>query len=145
MTADVYLPKNAKPPFLAVLGAAGHSSQGKAYANYQTVWVSLAKRGILVLAYDPPGQEERIEYLDHIGKQLLPAGGTAETRWRTSMPADRDQYRPSLGGNWPWRSGISPKQSPFSTRCSESSNGISIRQLLCPMLRMHSVLPAQAC
>jgi ubiquinone/menaquinone biosynthesis C-methylase UbiE len=46
--------------------------------------------------------------------------------------------------NWPWRSGISPKQIPFSTRCRESSTGMSIRHRSRPMLRTHSVLPAQA-
>jgi cephalosporin-C deacetylase-like acetyl esterase len=81
VTADVYVPKNAKPPFPAVLGAAGHSPQGKAFATYQAAWVSLAKRGILVLAYDPPGQGERVEYLDQTtGKPLLTPGGTAEHR-----------------------------------------------------------------
>lgn len=79
VTADVYVPKNAKPPFPAVLGAAGHSALGKAFANYQAMWISLAKRGILVLAYDPPGQGERVEYLDKsTAKRFLPEGGTAE-------------------------------------------------------------------
>ena len=81
VTANVYVPKNAKPPFPAVLGTAGHSGDGKAFSNYQAAWVSLAKRGILVLAYDPPGQGERVEYLDRAtGKPLLPTGGTAEHR-----------------------------------------------------------------
>jgi len=81
VTANVYVPKNAKPPFPAVLGTAGHSGDGKAFTNYQAAWVSLAKRGILVLAYDPPGQGERVEYLDRTtGKPLLQTGGTAEHR-----------------------------------------------------------------
>jgi len=79
VTADVYVPKNQPKPFPAVMGVAGHSPDGKAYANYQTVWVSLARRGILVLAIDPIGQGERIEHLDPVThRPLLRAGGTAE-------------------------------------------------------------------
>jgi len=64
VTANVYVPTSGRPPFPAVLGTAGHSVTGKAAPMYQRVWISLAKRGILVLAYDPPGQGERYEYLD---------------------------------------------------------------------------------
>ena len=79
VTANVYVPATGKPPFPAVLGTAGHSLDGKAYDGYQRVWISLAKRGILVLAYDPPGQGERLEYLDRAtGKGLLGGGGTGE-------------------------------------------------------------------
>jgi dienelactone hydrolase len=31
---------------------------------YQHAWISLARRGVMVLAYDPPGQGERLEYYD---------------------------------------------------------------------------------
>lgn len=79
VTADVYLPKRANKPYPAVLGLAGHSGDGKAFPNYQTVWVSLARRGFLVLAIDPVGQGERLEHLDPVThKSLLPTGGTAE-------------------------------------------------------------------
>ncbi len=64
VTANVYVPKNAQPPYPAVLGVAGHSTNGKASSTYQHGWIGMAKRGILVLAYDPPGQGERSEYLD---------------------------------------------------------------------------------
>ncbi|MEO7653258.1 MAG: acetylxylan esterase, partial [Bryobacteraceae bacterium] len=64
VTANVYVPTNTRPPFPAMLGPAGHSSNGKASATYQHAWISLAKRGILVIAYDPPGQGERSEYFD---------------------------------------------------------------------------------
>lgn len=62
-----------------MLGLAGHSGDGKAFLNYQTVWVSLARRGFLVIAIDPVGQGERLEHLDPAThKSLLPVGGTAE-------------------------------------------------------------------
>jgi cephalosporin-C deacetylase-like acetyl esterase len=47
-----------------VLGAAGHSDNGKANSTYQSMWISLARRGYVVLAWDPPGQGERLEYFD---------------------------------------------------------------------------------
>lgn len=79
VTANVFVPKTGKPPYPAVLGTAGHSIDGKAADLYQRVWASLAKRGFVVLAYDPPGQGERLEYLDPAtGKSHLPGGGTGE-------------------------------------------------------------------
>ena len=81
VTADVYVPKNGRKPYPAVLGVAGHSGLGKAAPNYQTVWVSLARRGFLVLAIDPVGQGERLAHLDPVThRSLLPAGGTPEHR-----------------------------------------------------------------
>jgi hypothetical protein len=63
VTADVYVPKNAKKPYPAVLGVAGHSPDGKAFDSYQMVWVSLARRGILVLAIDPVGRGNALNIL----------------------------------------------------------------------------------
>jgi dienelactone hydrolase len=79
VTANVYVPKNAHPPYAAVLGPAGHSSSGKAAEPYQRTWISLAKRGILVLAWDPPGQGERVQYPDASGqKSRFNDGGPGE-------------------------------------------------------------------
>ncbi|WP_321470593.1 acetylxylan esterase [uncultured Paludibaculum sp.] len=75
VTANVYSPLNAQPPFPAVLGTAGHSATGKAIATYQYAWIGLAKRGFLVLAFDPPGQGERSEYFDKVlGKSIVSIG-----------------------------------------------------------------------
>ena len=79
VTANVYVPAGGKPPYPAVLGTAGHSLDGKADDTYQHAWISLAKRGFVVLAYDPPGQGERFEYLDTAtGRSALSGGGTGE-------------------------------------------------------------------
>jgi cephalosporin-C deacetylase-like acetyl esterase len=64
VTANVYVPAAGTRPFAAVLGTAGHSLEGKAIDTYQRMWIALVKRGFLVLAIDPPGQGERLEYLD---------------------------------------------------------------------------------
>lgn len=64
VTASLYVPANRRGPFPALLGTAGHSNAGKAEPVYQHAWISLARRGVIVLAYDPPGQGERLEYFD---------------------------------------------------------------------------------
>jgi cephalosporin-C deacetylase-like acetyl esterase len=64
VTANVYVPTSGTGPFPAVLGTAGHSGPGKAQWNYQRAWISLARRGFVVLAFDPPGQGERVQYYD---------------------------------------------------------------------------------
>ncbi len=63
VTGLVYVP-DGPGPFPAVLGTAGHADEGKASPTYQHAWTSLVRRGFVVLAYDPPGQGERLEYFD---------------------------------------------------------------------------------
>jgi dienelactone hydrolase len=63
VTANLYVPAGPGP-FPALLGLAGHGEAGKADPVYQHVWVSMARRGVVVLAYDPPGQGERLDFLD---------------------------------------------------------------------------------
>lgn len=64
VTANLYVPTSGPGPFPAVLGTAGHSDPGKAQWNYQRAWIALARRGFVVLALDPPGQGERVQYYD---------------------------------------------------------------------------------
>lgn len=78
VTANVYVPTGFEPPFPAVLGTAGHALSGKAAPIYQRAWISLARRGFLVLAYDPMGQGERIEYYDPLLGRSRLGGGTRE-------------------------------------------------------------------
>lgn len=63
VTANLYLP-DGPGPFPAVLGTAGHSVNGKASATYQRAFIGFVRQGFAVLAYDPPGQGERWEYVD---------------------------------------------------------------------------------
>ncbi len=72
VTANLYIPDGAGP-FPALIGVAGHSANGKASATYQHVWISMARRGYVVLAIDPMGQGERLETLDKLTR--LPRGG----------------------------------------------------------------------
>jgi hypothetical protein len=63
VTALVYVPDvpGRKP---AVLVACGHSDVGKAFVNYQEIAGRLARRGYVVLCWDPVGQGERSQFWD---------------------------------------------------------------------------------
>jgi cephalosporin-C deacetylase-like acetyl esterase len=81
VTAHLYVPAtgnpNAQSPFPAIISPLGHTSNGKAYRNYQYVFQTLARMGYVVLAFDPFGQGERHQYLDpKTGKSRL--GPTGE-------------------------------------------------------------------
>src|SRR5947208_1261619 len=47
-----------------VISPCGHSTNGKAAAAYQILHINLAKRGFVVLTYDPVGQGERSQFWD---------------------------------------------------------------------------------
>ncbi len=80
VTANVFVPKSGKPPYPALIGVAGHSENGKAAEAYQRAWISLAMRGFVVVAFDPPGQGERSEYFDPVkGRSSIGIGTTEHT------------------------------------------------------------------
>jgi dienelactone hydrolase len=62
--ALLYKPKRIGSRLPAVLSPCGHSTVGKAEGTYQTLHINLAKRGFLVLTYDPVGQDERSQFWD---------------------------------------------------------------------------------
>jgi dienelactone hydrolase len=68
--ALLYRPKAAAgyprsgSPRPAVLSPCGHSAVGKAADAYQILHINLAKRGFVVLTYDPVGQGERSQFWD---------------------------------------------------------------------------------
>jgi hypothetical protein len=64
VTALLYVPNAPAGRKPAVLVACGHSPLGKAYANYQEISGRLAKRGYVVLCFDPVGQGERSQFWD---------------------------------------------------------------------------------
>lgn len=78
VTANLYVPTTGTPPYPAVLGTAGHANEGKASATYQHGWIAMAKRGYIVLAYDPIGQGERLQYIDEDTGESLVGNGTRE-------------------------------------------------------------------
>jgi cephalosporin-C deacetylase-like acetyl esterase len=60
--ANVYLPSKGEGPFPAVLMPVGHSPEGK--EGERTTAIGLARKGFVVLKYDPIGQGERLQYYD---------------------------------------------------------------------------------
>jgi cephalosporin-C deacetylase-like acetyl esterase len=78
VTANLYVPAAAgRHP--AILGPLGHSVNGKAWPSYQKLFSNLARKGYVVLAYDPFGQGERIEYpATRPGASAIGPGGTSE-------------------------------------------------------------------
>lgn len=62
VTALVYIPSDHSKKSPAVLVPAGHAPNGKIY--YQELCQRLAKRGYVVLAWDPVGQGERSQFWD---------------------------------------------------------------------------------
>jgi len=69
VTANLYVPTTGAPPYPAVLCPIGHAKNGKAYDVYQHLFIGLAKRGYVVLAYDPMGQGERYQYWDFLSNR----------------------------------------------------------------------------
>lgn len=65
--ANLYIPKQGRPPFPGVLFQMGHAVNGKASPLYQKCCQGLVQLGFLVLAFDPMGQGERIYYPDASG------------------------------------------------------------------------------
>jgi cephalosporin-C deacetylase-like acetyl esterase len=77
VTANLYVPtERGRHP--AILGPLGHSVNGKAWPSYQKLFSNLARKGYVVLAYDPFGQGERIEYPGSRPGQSALGGGTSE-------------------------------------------------------------------
>jgi dienelactone hydrolase len=64
VTALLYVPEAPAGPKPAVLVACGHAPLGKAHPGYQELSARLAKRGYVVLCFDPVGQGERSQFWD---------------------------------------------------------------------------------
>jgi dienelactone hydrolase/pimeloyl-ACP methyl ester carboxylesterase len=64
--ALLYRPKMGSGPKPAVLSPCGHSAVGKAADTYQILHINLARRGFIVLTYDPVGQGERSQFWDPV-------------------------------------------------------------------------------
>ncbi len=86
VTANLYIPTSMKPPYPAILAPVGHTEDGKAYRNYQYLYQNLARKGYVVLAYDPFGQGERLQYIDpHTGRSLYGPTGEHSQIGRTMV------------------------------------------------------------
>jgi cephalosporin-C deacetylase-like acetyl esterase len=96
VTANLYLPKNRKPPYPAIIVPLGHSDMGKSFYYYQYVCQSLARKGYAVLPYDPFGQGERQQFLDpRTGKSHFDPTGEHDQAGRPMLlfGSQFEQYR----------------------------------------------------
>jgi len=92
ITANFYKPKTGAARYPAVLFVCGHYPEAKAYPEYQAVIQELVNAGLAVLAVDPMGQGERLNYYNRETKQTDIEGCTAEhsyngaRAWLTGVP-----------------------------------------------------------
>jgi dienelactone hydrolase len=96
VTANLYLPKNHKPPFPGIIVPLGHSDIGKSFYYYQYVCQSLARMGYAVLPFDPFGQGERQQFLDpRTGRSLYGPTGEHDQAGRPMLlfGSQFEQYR----------------------------------------------------
>jgi cephalosporin-C deacetylase-like acetyl esterase len=64
VTANLYIPNHHRPAYPGIIHPLGHAENGKASYTYQYVSQTLARKGYMVLLFDPFGQGERLQYLD---------------------------------------------------------------------------------
>ncbi|MCK5699922.1 MAG: acetylxylan esterase, partial [Cyclobacteriaceae bacterium] len=62
VTAALFIPKKLKGKAPAVIYASGHTVNGFRSETYQHIIINLVKKGFVVLAFDPIGQGERLQY-----------------------------------------------------------------------------------
>jgi len=78
VTSLLYVPKETKERMPGVLFVCGHSRPAKASTIYQKVCIDLVKNGFTVLAIDPLGQGERLQYWDSESESEIVRWGTTE-------------------------------------------------------------------
>lgn len=64
VSASLFIPKGSRGKTPAIIYCSGHTLEGYRSATYQHVILNLVKKGFIVLAFDPVGQGERLEYFD---------------------------------------------------------------------------------
>lgn len=62
VTGNLYVPTTGSGRFPGIISPCGHYPLARMTPQYQSAYISLAKSGFVVLAYDPIGQGERRQY-----------------------------------------------------------------------------------
>ena len=78
VTASLFIPEKVKKPAPAILFCSGHSAGAYRLESYQLPLLNLVKKGFIVLAIDPVGQGERLQYLDPEKGESIIGGSTKE-------------------------------------------------------------------
>lgn len=78
VTASIFIPEDVVKPAPAILFCCGHSTGVYRLQSYQQPLLNLVKKGFIVLAIDPIGQGERLQYYNpETGKSIM-GGSTKE-------------------------------------------------------------------
>ncbi len=83
VTAALFMPVNFTGKLPAIVYCSGHSVNGFRSDTYQNIILNYVKKGFAVLAFDPIGQGERIQYLQAGGKSRF--GPTHEHSYPGSL------------------------------------------------------------
>jgi hypothetical protein len=78
VTASLFIPSNIKKPSPAILFCSGHTTGVYRVPLYQMPLLNLVKKGFIVLAIDPIGQGERLQYFDPDKGESVIGGSTKE-------------------------------------------------------------------
>ena len=78
VTANLYVPKGGIAPYPAILFPLGHEAGAKAHHAWQSVLVSMARKGYVCLAWEPIGQGERVQLWDEDFKESKVVRSTTE-------------------------------------------------------------------
>lgn len=79
VTANLYLPRQGKAPYPAILFPIGHETGAKAHAVWQQILGTFARRGYVALTWDQIGQGERVQHWDQdVGDSKASGGSTTE-------------------------------------------------------------------
>jgi hypothetical protein len=78
VTASLFIPANIKKPSPAILFCSGHSTGVYRLPLYQLPLLNLVKKGFIVLAIDPIGQGERLQYFNPDTGESTIGGSTME-------------------------------------------------------------------
>lgn len=83
VTGNLYVPFQGSGPYPGIISPCGHYPTARGYAEYQSAYVSFARHGFVVLAYDPIGQGERRHFWNPM-TQVNELGGAVT--WEHSLP-----------------------------------------------------------
>jgi dipeptidyl aminopeptidase/acylaminoacyl peptidase len=78
VTASLFIPDNVSKPAPAILFCSGHSTGVYRLEFYQQPLLNLVMKGFIVLAIDPIGQGERLQYFDPIKGASIIGSSTME-------------------------------------------------------------------
>ncbi len=78
VTASLFIPDKVKKPAPAILFCSGHSTAVYRLESYQLPLLNLVKKGFIVLAIDPIGQGERLQYFDPAKGESVIGSSTKE-------------------------------------------------------------------